>query len=126
MNKTTVTPQPVSFDHVRSKDGNSKFEDFLVSLPDKDRAKFQTVTENIMEKGMIVALKMEWVKKIEDDLYEIRSDFGNNRQRALFFKKGNNEFIITHGFTKKTKKTPEKEKRLARQIRKDYKDGKYS
>ena len=40
---------------------------------------------------------MKWVKKLDNNLYEIRSKFGSNIQRAIYFQKVNNEYIITHG-----------------------------
>ena len=65
---------------------------------------------------------MEWVKKLDNDIYEIRSKVGSNIQRALYFQKVGNEYLITHGFTKKTKKTPKTEIERAKSIRDKYKE----
>ncbi|WP_436896562.1 type II toxin-antitoxin system RelE/ParE family toxin [Mammaliicoccus sciuri] len=44
---------------------------------------------------------MKWVKKLENNLYEIRSKRGNNIQRVIYFRVVDNRYVITHGFTKK-------------------------
>ena len=44
----------------------------------------------------------------------------SNIQRALYFHVVGNRYVITHGFTKKTDKTPENEKNRAREIRKKF------
>lgn len=66
---------------------------------------------------------MEWVEKLDTDIYELRSKFGNNIQRSLYFQKGDNEYLITHGFTKKTQKTPKAEIERAKSIRNKYREG---
>jgi len=102
------------------KDGVCEYKEFLQSLPEKDSAKLNSVVEKTETKGIDIAIKMKWVKKLEDNLYELRSKVGSNIQRALYFHKVDSKYIITHGFTKKTQKTPEGEKEKARNIRKKY------
>ena len=63
---------------------------------------------------------MEWVKKLDDDIFEIRSKVASNIQRALYFHVINERYIITHGFTKKTQKTPKREIERAKAERDDY------
>ena len=82
---------------------------FVHDLPYKDRIKLLTTIQKIEEKGIQIAIRMKWVKKLDNNLYEIRSKFGSNIQRAIYFQKVNNEYIITHGFTKKTQETPKRE-----------------
>lgn len=87
----------------------NEFEDYLDSLPDKDAAKLLAVINNIEEQGLSVAERQKWTKKLETNLYEIRSKYASNIQRAIYFHWENNRYIITHGFSKKTKKTPKRE-----------------
>ena len=70
----------------------------------QNRIKLLTTIQKIEEEGIQIAIRMKWVKKLDNNLYEIRSKFGSNIQRAIYFQKVNNEYIITHGFTKKLKK----------------------
>ncbi len=97
--------------------GQCEFEDFLNTLPEKDQAKLLAIIANIEEYGLEIAAQMEWVKKIEKNMYEIRSKRGHSIQRALYFHVIEYKYLITHGFTKKQDKTPEKEKEHARNIR---------
>ena len=99
----------ITFDRVRRSDGTSEFDDFLDSLPSKDRAKLEAVILKTELYGLGVAKKMQWVKKLRGGLFELRSKHGSNIQRALYFRLVGTEYIITHGFTKKTDKTTEAE-----------------
>lgn len=98
-----------------------EFTRFAKKLPKKDRAKLYATIKKIEELGVIVAIKNQWVKKIDDDLYEIRSKFGSSIQRAFYFQLIGDTYVITSGFTKKTQKTPLNEINKAKNIRKRYK-----
>jgi len=111
------------FDWIKRSDGTSEFQDFIISLPIKDRAKLLKVIRDIEEYGMDIAAKMDWVSKIQGDIFEIRSRCGKQRQRALYFHEIENKYVITHGFTKKTEKTPSKEIEHAIAAMKKYKEG---
>lgn len=106
--------------HYYEENGQCEFEEFLESLPESDQAKLLAVISNIEEFGLAIAARMEWVKKIEKNLFEIRSKKGSNIQRALYFHVIDNHHLITHGFTKKQDKTPENEKDHAKLIREKY------
>jgi phage-related protein len=114
----------MGFVWIKRPDGTSEFEEFIDSLPRKDAAKLLAVIHNTEIEGMIVAIKMQWIKKLENDLYELRSKQGSDIQRVLYFHKIGNKYVITHGFSKKTQKTPENEKQHAREMRRLYKEGK--
>ena len=89
--------------------GHNEFEEFYNSLPTKDRNKLRATIDMIEEAGIQASIQLEWVKKLDSEIYEIRSKISSNIQRALYFHVRNNQYIITHGFTKKTQKTPTKE-----------------
>ncbi|WP_373711177.1 type II toxin-antitoxin system RelE/ParE family toxin [Jeotgalibaca porci] len=105
------------FEYIRNPDGTSAFETFLDSLPLKDAAKLLGVLEKTEKYGLLLAAQNQWVKKLEPNLFELRSKVGSNIQRALYFHVVGDRYVITHGFTKKTQKTPEPEKKRAREIR---------
>ncbi|MCT0449989.1 type II toxin-antitoxin system RelE/ParE family toxin [Lactococcus lactis] len=104
-------------------DGTSEFEEFYEQLPDKDRQKLLLIIANTEEKGMQIAMRQSWVKKLDTNLYELRSKVGTNIQRALYFQKVGSEYLITHGFTKRTQKTPKKEIEHAKNLREKYLKG---
>jgi len=110
----------VEFDWIKRNDGTSEFEDFLNALPEKDCAKLLATIENVETEGIAVAIKMKWVRKLEKDLFEIRSKQGSDIQRALYFHNIGKEYMITHGFSKKTDKTPKQEINHAKMMMKKY------
>jgi len=113
----------VNFDWIKRKDGTSEFEDYLDSLPDKDAEKLLAVITAVEDHGLLVSARMKWTKKLEDDLYELRSKQGSDIQRAIYFQKVGPEYLITHGFTKKSQKTPKDEIEHAKAMRKRYLEG---
>jgi len=84
--------------------GHTEFLEFLQSLPTKDKQKLLAVISIIQEHGLMIAQRMEWVKKLDSDIFEIRSKVSSNIQRALYFHVVDDRYIITHGFTKKSQK----------------------
>jgi phage-related protein len=97
-----------------------EFDAFLLSLPLKERVRLVTLIAKIQQRGLIDATQMHWVSKLDDNLFEIRSKFANNIQRALYFHVEGTHFVITHGFTKKSQKTPLKELNKAKNRRSEW------
>ena len=106
--------------------GRNEFEEFYNSLPTKDRNKLRATIDMIEKAGIQPAIQLEWVKKLNSEIYEIRSKISSNIQRALYFHIKNNQYIITHGFTKKTQKTPIKEIIRAKQIKQEFEEEYYA
>lgn len=100
---------------------SKEFEKFVLSLQKKDRLKLLATINSIQEHGLEVAISMKWVKKLEKNLYEIRSKHSSNIQRAIYFQIRDVDYYITHGFTKKTNKTPQREIDKAKRIGKQLK-----
>ena len=92
----------------------------------KDQEKLLSIIHSIENHGLLVAQRMEWVKKLDKDLFEIRSKVSSNIQRALYFHVVDNRFVITHGFTKKTQKTPSNEILHARNLMKEFKENEHA
>jgi phage-related protein len=97
------------FTWIKRVDGTSEFEDYLDSLSEKDGAKLSALIDKIEDNGLELAKRLNWVKKLRGDICEIRSKQGSDIQRALYFQKLGNQYVITHGFSKKSAKTPESE-----------------
>ncbi len=110
------------FESYERPNGHDEFVEWIAELPIKDRAKVYQVITDTEEQGLLVAQRMAWVKKIttEKNLYELRSKTSNNIQRMLYFHVQGNQYVITHGFTKKTQKTPFKEIKHALDLRKEW------
>ena len=82
----------------QTEDGETPFKDFLDTLP------------------------TTYFKKLvgSDDIWECRVQFGSNDYRILCFHAGGSVLVLTHGFMKKTQKTPAKEIERAETYRGNY------
>lgn len=54
--------------------------------------------------GLLTAIKMKWVKKVDDNIFELQSEMGNNSQRVLKFYRTRNCFVIVYIFSNILKK----------------------
>ena len=90
---------------------------FLESLPDKVKDK---IAYNISKSRYF--MDNELFKKLNDEIWEFRTKYQGITYRLLAFwdKETGNLVIATHGFIKKTQKTPEKELDRAEALRKEY------
>jgi phage-related protein len=82
-------------------------KDFLDSLSGKVAQKVTWVL-SLIEEINVVPTKY-FKKLLPFDIWEIRIDFSGNAYRILSFIYGGSQLILTHGFTKKTQKTPQNE-----------------
>lgn len=110
------------FEFYERPNGHNEFLEFLENLPQKDQAKLMAVIYKVQIHGLLTAIKMKWVKKVDDNIFELRSEVGNNIQRALYFYWNGDRYIITHEFSKKTQKTPRKEILHALAIYKEFEE----
>ena len=90
----------------------NEFKQFLNQLPDKGAAKLIATIQNIENNGLIIAERQLWVKKLENNLYEIRSKRASNIQRAIYFQVQGSQYLITNAFTKKRKKHQKVKRKL--------------
>ena len=65
-------------------------------------------------------LREPYSKHLGDGIFELRTKQGSDIARVLYFFIIGRKIVITHGFTKKTEKTPRREIEMARKYRKDY------
>lgn len=102
----------------RTKDGKCPVEEFLDSLSGKVAQKIAWVLEILEIQGRLPATYFK--KLVNTDIWECRIQLGSNIYRFLcFFDKGS-IIVLTHGFIKKTQKTPSGEIERAETYKKDY------
>ena len=99
-------------------DGKRPAEEFVNSTDPKMKAKIYRNLELLEEFGN--TLKEPISKLLEDGIFEIRSQVGNDISRVLYFFVIDKTVILTNGFIKKTDKTPQEEIDLAKKYREDY------
>lgn len=98
--------------------GKKPVEEFILSLDDKMRAKTLRTIKLLQTNGY--NLREPYTKHINDGIFEIRTQQGNNISRVFYFFVIDNRIVLTNGFIKKTQKTPPNEIKLAEDYRKDY------
>jgi len=103
--------------YYKFENGKCPVKEYIDSFPEKIVSKIFWTLE-LVESLEIVP--KEYFKKITNNIWEIRIQFGNNIYRFLGFFAGKRLVVLNHAFTKKTQKTPRKEIKLAEERRKDY------
>ena len=99
-------------------DGSRPAEDFILSLLPKMRAKVLRLIDILETNG--TELMEPFSKHLGDGIFELRGQTGSDISRVLFFFMAGKKAILTHGFIKKTKKTPPSEIKLAKKFRAEY------
>ena len=93
-------------------------EEFLDSLPSKVAQKVTWVL-GLLEDLDVIPVQYFAKMSGTDDVWECRIKLGSNIYRIFAFWDGN-KIILTHGFIKKTQKTPGSEIEKAESYKKDY------
>ena len=100
------------------RDGTEPVNVFLYLLEGKLRAKVLREIGLLEEFGN--ELREPHTKLLLDNIFELRVKQARNIVRVLYFFMQDRKIILTHGFIKKTKKTPPKEIERAKKYRSDY------
>ena len=93
-------------------------EEYILSTSDKMKAKIFKTLELLEEFGN--ELRLPYSKFLEDGIFELRTKVGSDISRVLYFFVVSKKIILTHGFTKKTEKTPREEIDRAKKYREDF------
>lgn len=103
--------------------GNIPVLDFLNSLEPKMRAKVYSEIKLLEQFGIM--LREPYASPIKGKeykgLYELRTKFATDITRVFYFLYEKNNFVLLHGFTKKSNKTPTGELEIAKNRMEDYK-----
>jgi phage-related protein len=102
----------------RTVDGKCPVQEFLDSLPGRVTQKIVWVLRLLEDMDIVPA---SYFKKLAgtEDIWECRIQFGSNAYRIFCFFL-NNSVLLTHGFVKKSQKTPVREIEKAEAYRRDY------
>ena len=97
------------------------YRDFMTKLADNERNKIKRAlllfeTEDKIPK--------HYIGYIRDGLYEFRVTCGNKEFRLFYIYDGDTMVVLFNCFTKKSRKTPQKEIAKALKIKEEYKDAK--
>jgi len=96
--------------------GNQPVRDFIISLSRNDKKEVGADIFAVQE-GFPIGLPL--CRKLEKDIWEIRSTITDGICRILF-SIDNDTMVLLHGFIKKTQKTPPDELKTARNRLAEY------
>ena len=116
--KGGITLQTFDVDFFKTTNGSCPTAEFLDSLEEKMKAKVLRTIMLLEQNGN--DLREPYSKYLEDDIFELRIKQSSNISRVLYFFAVGNKIIITHGFIKKTKRTPKPELLRAKKYRTEY------
>ena len=85
-------------------DGTEPAKDFILNLDKKMQAKVLRTVSLLGAEGPF--LREPYSKALDDGIFEIRTKFGSDITRVLYFFVVGKKVILTNGFVKKTQKTP--------------------
>ena len=101
-----------------TEDGKNLVREFLRSIEPKMRVKIARTISLLKVYGY--ELREPYSKSLGDGIFELRTQFGGNISRVLYFFVVNGKAVLTHGFIKKTQKTPQQEIDRVKRYREDY------
>ena len=99
-------------------DGSKPAKDFVLGLPPKMRTKVYRAIDMLETNGS--DLRELYSKHLNDGIFEHRAQVGSDISRVLYFFMVGKKAILTHGFVKKTQKTPPSEIDKAKKYRDEY------
>lgn len=105
-----------TIDYVQLPNGRVPAREFLDSLDDKAAARIDAFIDRLRVYGN--RMQGKFVKKLTDDIFELRVKQFDRIFRVLFFYEPGMLIVITSGFQKKTQQTPRAEIARAEQLRK--------
>lgn len=105
-----------TIEYVELPNGRVPAREFVDSLDDKAAARIDAFIERLRVYGN--RMQGKFVKKLTDDIFELRVKRFDRIFRVLFFYQPGMLIVITSGFQKKTQETPPGEIVRAEQLRK--------
>jgi phage-related protein len=99
--------------------GREPVREWIKALPREDQ---KVIGSDILTVQYGWPLGMPLVRKLEEDLWEVRSMLDTRIARVLFTVQGT-VMVLLHGFIKKAQKTPKHDLALARQRLRQLREG---
>jgi phage-related protein len=109
-----------AIDYYTTRDGKNSVKEFIDSLSTESKAKYVFIADLLEDYGLNV--REPYVKPIsgERKLFEIRIKDKSNIHRIFYFAFTGKKFILLHGFTKKTEKSPKDEIEIAKKRMQEF------
>ena len=101
-----------------TEDGKCPLREYLDSLEPKLLAKTLRTIDLLEANG--TSLRGPYSEPLGDGIFELRTKYGSDITRVLYFFYIGNRAVLTNGFTKKTHKLPKSEIETAKKYKSDY------
>ena len=98
----------------RTETGREPVREWLRGFDNADKQRIGVDIEKVRFRWPV---SMPLIRKLETDLWKIRSNLRRKRIARILFTLEDSEMVILHGFIKKTQRTPQRDLRLARKRR---------
>ena len=98
----------------KTEQNNEPVRDFLKGLSPEDK---KSVGADIMAVEMSWPIGYPTVRKLDTDLWEVRTDISDKRICRVMFTVNGKKMILLHAFIKKTQKTPKEDMELGKKRR---------
>jgi len=109
-------------DYYTTKDGDAPVKDWLDNeISINAKANVFRVFMLLKTRGLSVGLPH--IRPLENKLFEVRAKDKDGIYRVIYFAHTGKRFIMLHGFTKKTEKTPRADIEISLKRMKEYRDG---
>lgn len=92
-------------------EGGCPVQDFLNALDKPPRAKVLALVRLLAEQGP--TLPFPYSSQVRGKIRELRTQHGRENLRVLYFGSSTREWVLLHGFTKRTPQTSERDIRTA-------------
>ncbi|MDO4197870.1 MAG: type II toxin-antitoxin system RelE/ParE family toxin [Erysipelotrichaceae bacterium] len=110
----------IQVEFYETEDGKCPVQEYLDSLEPKILAKTLRSIDLLADNGPL--LRNQFSKSVGKGLFELRTKYGSNITRIIYFFFKGNKAILTNGFTKKSQKLPSGVLEKALKYRKDYEE----
>ena len=107
-----------NIEYYQTEKGRFPVDEFIDSLDTKSRARVARILDLLEQFG--IELGMPYAKYLEEQLWELRTQYGRNRYRFIYFLASAQTFVMLHGFTKKSGPVPKRDIEIAKTRRDDY------
>lgn len=105
-------------EYYETEKGRFPVKEFVDSLDTKARAKVARTLDLLQQFG--INLGMPYARHLEEQLWELRTQYGRNRYRIIYFLATSQAFVMLHGFIKKSGRIPRRDMEIAKGRRDDY------
>ena len=92
--------------------GRQPVAEWFDSRPVTEQAQLAWALERLAESGYL--LGPPWLKKLDDDIWELRVAYRGNQLRVLFYERASRVLVMLLAFSKKTRRTPKRKLDTAR------------